>query len=94
MLIGASFAIAFIAAVTIGGELYTPIKDWLAAVFSHHWIGKGVLAMTVFIFASILSNKRQVAIADIAGLTAMLFWVSLLSALAIAGFFGYEVFFK
>lgn len=94
MLIGASVAVVFIAAATIGGELYMPIKDWLASIFSHHWIGKGVLAMLVFIVASGLSNRRETRITDIEDFIAMLFWISFLSALAIAGFFGYEVFLK
>jgi hypothetical protein len=46
----------------------------------------------MFVIVGMLSNKQQMKIADLANLTAILFWVSLLSALAIAGFFGYEVF--
>ncbi|MBI2046170.1 MAG: hypothetical protein HYT28_02020 [Parcubacteria group bacterium] len=94
ILIGASVAVVFIAVVTIGGELYTPIKDWLAGVFSHHWIGKGILTMLVFVIASILPYTREATVASLARLTAVLFFISLCSALAIAGFFGYEIFIK
>ena len=94
MLIGASVAIVFIAIATIASELYVPFKNWLAGVFFHHWIGKGALAMIVFIVVSLLSNKHQAQVSELAKLSSTLFWVSLLSALAVAGFFGYEVFLK
>lgn len=94
VLIGASAAIVFIAIVTVASELYAPLEAWLASVFFHHWIGKGVLAMIVFVVVSALSNRRETRIADIVNFTAILFWLSLLSAFAIAGFFGYEVFIK
>lgn len=94
MLCGAILAITFIAFATIGAELYIPFKNWLAATFSHHWIGKGVLAMLIFLVVSTVSSKHENSIADVARLTAILFFISLLSALAIAGFIGYEAFIK
>lgn len=90
---GAILAITFIAFVTIGAELYIPFKNWLVAVFSHHWIGKGVLAMLIFLVVGVIPAKHENS-ADVARLVAILFFISLLSAVAIAGFIGYEAFIK
>lgn len=94
ILCGAIIAIAFIAFATIGAELYAPFKDWLAATFSHHWIGKGILAALTFLVVSVIPAKHENSVADIVRLVAILFFVSLLSALAIVGFIGYEAFIK
>jgi len=33
----------------------TPLfKNWLKATFTHHWLGKGALALLVFFFLSII----------------------------------------
>lgn len=92
MLYGACIAIVFIAFATIGAELYAPFKNWLAATFSHHWIGKGILAMLIFLVVSVIPAKHEKSLADATCLVAVLFFVSLLSALVIAGFIGYEAF--
>ena len=41
--------IVFVTAVTIGGELYAPLKNWLASTFTHHWLGKSVLTAGLFV---------------------------------------------
>ena len=46
--ISAVIAIVFITFAVIFGELYKPFKNWLAGVFNHHWIGKGVIAAAIF----------------------------------------------
>ncbi len=53
--IGAIVAIFFVVTVTILAELYAPLKDFLKNMFYHHWIGKGVLAIAVFLSASFIS---------------------------------------
>lgn len=40
--------ILFITLLTIAAELNAPLKGWLAATFTHHWVGKGILAMALF----------------------------------------------
>ncbi|MCR4328417.1 MAG: hypothetical protein NUV53_02755 [Patescibacteria group bacterium] len=51
---GAIAASVFIAVSTIGGELYKPFKDWLAGTFYHHWVGKGILAVAIFLLVAFL----------------------------------------
>lgn len=38
-----------ITGLTIAAELNSPLKNWLAATFSHHWIGKGVIGVVVLV---------------------------------------------
>lgn len=91
--ISAALAIVTIATLTIAGELYKPLKDWLAATFTHHWIGKGVISFVGFyvvgyILSLLVSGVRSKEATILFGL----FWISLLSALAIFGFYYYEAF--
>lgn len=45
----ATMAVAvMVAVVTIGGELWAPLKDTLKMIFTHHWLGKGALAVVLF----------------------------------------------
>jgi len=52
----AIFTIIFIMAITIIVELVPPIKDWLKSTFTHHWIGKGVLATGLFTLIAVLGS--------------------------------------
>ena len=90
-LISAVIAIAAVVALTIVGELYTPLKDSLKAVFSHHWVGKGVLSFAGFYLLGLLliplSGRGS---REITTLLYVLFWVALLGALSVIGFYYYE----
>lgn len=91
--ISAIVAIVFVVFATIFGELYKPFKDSLKDIFSHHWIGKGVIAIVIFYalgFLGYFSAKD-----DEDGMIKMLkivFWVALIGVLAITGFYLYEYF--
>jgi len=39
----------FIAGATIGAELLPPLKDFFAGLAGHHWTGKGIVSVGVFI---------------------------------------------
>jgi hypothetical protein len=85
----------FIAAITIYAEFSPPLKDWLKAVFTHHWLGKSTLSIILFIaitfFGYFFPLKTDTD--TIRKRILLLFWVSLASALTIIVFFGYEAFF-
>lgn len=91
-IIGAIIAIVFVAAITIFAELVLPIKDFLKNTFSHHWIGKGVVAAGIFVIITAFGlmlptriNERKIS-----------FWLwslialTIISFLALTSFFIYE----
>ncbi len=91
--ISAGLAIVVIAVLTIVGELYKPLKSWLADIFTHHWVGKGVISFIGFyivgyILSLVVSDRRDTE----SRILFFLFWISLLSTLAITGFYYYETF--
>lgn len=101
--ISAVATIVFITAITIAGELYkvagvdgkmsNPIKDFLKALHGHHWVGKGVWAVGLFVILScilyfILRNKKSDG--GISWTISLLMWILILGTLAIFGFFTYE----
>ncbi len=89
-------AVIFITAITITADLYLPLKGWLKNVFSHHWVGKSILAGVVFLLFAVLSwpfSKR----ADDEKITKALIllnWLLIIGSLAIFGFFIYEALLK
>lgn len=96
LVVGASAAVLVVTALTIVGELAPPLKDFLKATFSHHWIGKGAVGALVFVVVAAVDaiipvegNSDSLAL-DIY----ILAWVTLASFLAIYGFFIFETFAK
>lgn len=63
-LIASSLTIIFIVIITLAGELYkvtgmdgkvvNPIKDFLKALHGHHWVGKGIWAIGLFLLATLI----------------------------------------
>lgn len=91
--VAAIVAIIFIVFATIFGELYKPFKDSLKDIFSHHWIGKGVIAIVIFYVLGFLgyfsANDSEGVIITI---LKIVFWIALVGVLAISGFYLYEYF--
>lgn len=52
-------AILFITVITISGELLPPIKDWLKQTLFHHWVGKGVLGLLLWVLIAPLPIKYK-----------------------------------
>ena len=48
IIISSILALADIVFLTIFGELNQGFKSWLTGTFSHHWIGKSVISVIVF----------------------------------------------
>ncbi len=94
--IGAIAAVIFIIAVTIGADLYLPLKSWLKNIFSHHWIGKSVLAVVVFLLSVVLSwpFSKRADDEKIRKILVLLNWLLIAGFLAIFGFFIYEALIK
>lgn len=88
-IIGGIVTIAAITAMTILAELVPSFKDWLKSTFSHHWVGKSVLALVtftvvtfgaIFLPFSVDAKKLQRALEWLLG-------VMILAAFVIVGFF-------
>lgn len=77
---------AVLAVVIIVAEELPHLKNWLKATFSHHWLGKGALAIALFVVVGVASRFKRdatqlstVIIAETIAVVA--------AAAAIAGFF-------
>lgn len=92
--ISACSTVVFVVVTTIAGELFPSFKAWLAATFSHHWLGKSILAIIFFLLIWVLAyfakkdeNENEVSLVR---------WINLLSglvvvcALVLFGFFAFE----
>ncbi|MBI2463280.1 MAG: hypothetical protein HYV65_03560 [Candidatus Spechtbacteria bacterium] len=55
VLVSAVGAVVFTTFVIVASYLWPSVQSWLAKIFSHHWIGKSVLA-TGFFFVSLAIN--------------------------------------
>jgi len=91
--IAAVCAIFFITLLTIGGELYTPLKNLLAEQHHHHWIGKGIWAVSLFVVVWLVTFF---IIKPTPPRLARLLWMvtlsSIVGTLLLYGFFVYEFF--
>ena len=95
----AACTVAFITGITVAADLYLPLKNWLKLTFSHHWVGKGILAGVVFAAVIVIVSFIPAPEDDLkAKMLARSSWklviVSLVGTLVIILFFIYEAFFK
>ncbi len=82
--------VAVITLLTIAAELNAPLKDWLKQVFSHHWIGKSVIALAVFlIFSFVMRVPTKKPLRELVG---WLICASIIGSLAIFIFFLWHSF--
>jgi len=86
---GAAAVAVLIATLTIGAELWSPLKDFLKAIFTHHWIGKSALAVLLFAVVFFVRSSSQ-ASASMQSLERAVYaaiWAHALSSIAIISFF-------
>lgn len=76
-----------VATLTIVGELWSPLKDTLKSVFTHHWLGKSFLAIAVFAFVYSLRNDTPARAESTANSLYIAVALSLISSLAMLVFF-------
>lgn len=98
-LCAAACTITFITGITVAADLYPPLKSWLKLTFSHHWVGKGILAGAVFtavivIVSFIPAPENDVKAKTLTRSVWALVAASLAGTLVIIIFFIYEAFFK
>ncbi len=101
--IAAIITIIFVVIITVAGELYTtpdaagksvkPIKDFLKELHGHHWVGKGIWAVILFIISTAglyLAGRNAPGESKLTLVVSMLSWALILGTLALYGFFAYE----
>ena len=77
-----------LAVLIVSAEEVPALKDWLKATFSHHWLGKGALAIAVFTVVTIAARLQgKTDTSRLAGIIFAEAIVAALSCAAIAGFF-------
>lgn len=93
-LLGASAAALLVVFLTIGGELWGPLKQHLADEHYHHWVGKGVWATITFFVISAISalGIKSTDSAVTRRLVILLSWTLMLSFVLLFGFYLYEYF--
>jgi len=90
--LGAIAAAIFIAASTVMAELFAPFKDFLKEKFSHHWVGKSVLALLIFLTVSFLGYfiLKKSGIDSLPRILLILGLTAVFGSFLILGFFIYE----
>ncbi len=80
--------------MTLGSELYPPLKAWLATTFGHHWVGKGVISIVLFLVVAVVSYPALTrSERSMAAWSYRLVAVVVLATVTIVAFFTYEFFF-
>jgi len=94
LIAGGIISIALVTILTVVGDLYSPLKDWLKVTFSHHWIGKGVLSTVALILGGIggglfeIDGRKQTADKLLSALAIVL----IVGIIALLLFYYYEAF--
>ena len=89
VILSAILTIIYITVITVAADLYPPLKEALKNASSHHWIGKSITAIVIFVIfkAIFVSLKPKIKTA------LLLNWltiVSVLATLVILAFFTWE----
>ena len=82
--------------LTVFADLHLAFKDLLKNTFTHHWVGKGVLAAAVFLLTGVLANTFGYADREenLPAFLQILSWSAGLGTVIIFAFFLYEAFLK
>lgn len=94
---GAMASILTTTTITIWGELYAPLKNWLAITFTHHWLGKSAVSIAVFlgiwlISYFILRIRETDDDSEIADLLKFLAGITIFASVLLIVFYLYEYF--
>ena len=96
VILGSAAAVIFITAITVAADLAPPLKDWLKNTFNHHWIGKSIISVIVFVSFSVFTFvvPYKACLERINNLVLILLTLVSLGTLVIFGFFSWETFLK
>lgn len=90
--IGALFSIVFVVAITIAGELFPGLKDWLKAFSGHHWVSKSILSMLVYggSFLFVFFSQKNISPAALRQGLLFLAAATILGSIIILGFYAWH----
>ena len=93
IIVSAILTIVIIVLLTVCGELDAGFKGWLTQTFSHHWIGKSIISVLVFLVSiPVFYILRPKKISNVF-LIWLLVAVSNLSFGVLLAFFFFETYF-
>ncbi len=94
-LIGATVSVVFLTILIIVADLEPAVKDWLKATFTHHWVGKGLLATIVlFVSGALFLGGGPKSEHDHAKAGHSLYVTTIAASIVLLIFFLYEAFVK
>jgi len=92
IIVSAIVTLAAIVLLTIFGELSAEFKTWLARSFSHHWIGKSIISVLIFLVSIPIFYVLKLKKISIPVLIWILVTVSNLSFGILLAFFSFETY--
>lgn len=94
-IIGATVTIAVITGLTIWADLQPEIKTWLRETLYHHWVGKGLIGIAVFLLSGIFATAGGPKTEDqVAHSGRALFWTGITASVVLTVFYFFEAFLK
>ncbi|MEK7568002.1 MAG: hypothetical protein AAB513_03735 [Patescibacteria group bacterium] len=84
---GVVWASILVAVLTIGGELYAPLKDSLKSIFTHHWLGKSALAIIIFVLVFLVRFSAKADMEKVRRALILATWCAVFSAVAMTTLF-------
>ena len=96
LILSSILVVIFIPIITVAAELIPPLKEWLKNTFSHHWIGKSIISLILFVGLGALTFliPYKTNLGRINRLILILITLTFLATLTIFGFFSYEALLK
>ena len=85
-------AMIFVTGITIITDLVPPVKSWLTATHGHHWVGKGIWTVILFVsfivFAYPVFKRKQYPLTPT--LVRNTAYLAIIASVLITLFFIYE----
>lgn len=81
----------YIPIITIAGELYEPLKNFLKNTFWHHWLGKSVVLVALYVLLLLIfSNIKENGEEREGRYVSFVIGLAFIGAITIFGFFVVE----
>lgn len=90
--VAAMLSIATTTAVTIGGELSLPFKNWLKSFTGHHWLTKSWLSIIIFVAVFLITRavSKKPSETSTGRAVSVLVWLAIFASFILLGFYIFE----